>query len=113
MKIRRISTYLAVSVFFLSMLSVPVFAADHPGKALWDQGKCHVCHGDDGHGQTPAGKMLKAQDLSSAAVQKLSDAELFKIIKDGKGKMPAQGKRFNEQQIKTLVSFIRTFAKKK
>lgn len=113
MNIRRVSTYFAVSVFFLSMVCAPMLAADHPGKALWDQGKCHVCHGDDGHGQTPAGKMLKAQDLASAAVQKLTDAELFKIIKDGKGKMPAQGKSFNDQQIKTLVSYVRTFAKKK
>src|SRR5436305_13295437 len=51
--------------------------------------KCAPCHGADGSGQTPAGKNLKVGDLRSAEVQKLSDAEITKVLSDGKGKVAA------------------------
>jgi len=97
----------------IAFISTPLMAADHPGKPLWDRGKCHVCHGDDGKAQTPAGKKLGARDLSSDFVQKLSDDEIFAIIRNGKEKMPAWGHTFNDDEIRTLVSFVRTFAEKK
>jgi cytochrome c6 len=65
--------------------------------------KCAVCHGPDGKGETN-----KIRDLSSADVQKQSDAELTTIITDGKGKMPAYGKSLKADQVKELVAFIRS-----
>jgi len=68
--------------------------------------KCTPCHGADGSGQTPVGKNLKVRDLRSPEVQKLSDAEITKVLTDGKGKMPAS--KLAPADIKAVVGFIRT-----
>jgi cytochrome c6 len=73
--------------------------------------KCAMCHGPDGKAQTGIGKAEKIPDLASPEVQKLSDDELGAIITSGKGKMPAYGKTLKPDQIKDLVSYIRTLAK--
>jgi cytochrome c6 len=74
--------------------------------------KCAVCHGADGKGDTAVGKADKIRDLSSADVQQQSDAELTAIVTGGKGKMPAYGKSLKAEQIKDLVAYIRSLAKK-
>ena len=81
--------------------------ADDGGAALY-KAKCASCHAADGSGNTPAGKSLKVRDLCSADVQKLSDAELTKVIADGKGKMPGYAKKLSADQIKALVATIRS-----
>ena len=75
--------------------------------------KCVACHGSDASGNTPVGKNLKIRDLRSAEVQGQSDAQLFTIISNGKGKMPAYGKSLSKDQIQLLVSFIREQGKKR
>ena len=44
--------------------------------------KCAACHGADGKG-TAAGKKMGAPEFSSAAVQKVSDAEIADFIENG------------------------------
>jgi cytochrome c6 len=85
--------------------------ADDGGAALY-KSKCAACHGADGSGSTPAGKSLHVRDLRSAEVQSLSDAELTKLIADGKEKMPAYAKKLSAAQIKTLVATMRAMAPK-
>ena len=70
--------------------------------------KCQVCHGPDGKGDTTMGKKLGAKDFHSPEVAKATDAELFKITKEGKDKMPAYDKKLTDDQIKSLVKYIRT-----
>jgi mono/diheme cytochrome c family protein len=69
--------------------------------------KCQVCHGADGKGDTTMGKKLGARDFHSPEVTKLSDAELFKVTKEGKEKMPAYDKKLTDDQIQALVKYIR------
>ena len=88
-----------------------VTPADDDAAGLF-KAKCVACHGADASGNTPMGKNLKIRDLRSAEVQGQSDAELFKIISNGKGKMPAYGKSLSEEQIHKLVAFVRAQAKK-
>jgi len=95
------------AVFFLSL---PSHAQD-AGAALY-KAKCAACHGADGKGGTSMGKANKLRDLASADVQKQSDAELTTIIESGKGKMPAYGKSLKPDQVKELVTYIRSLAKK-
>jgi mono/diheme cytochrome c family protein len=45
-------------------------------------------------------------------VQKLSDDELNSIIADGKAKMPSYKKSLKSEQVKELVAYIRSLAKK-
>jgi mono/diheme cytochrome c family protein len=81
------------------------------GAALYKT-KCAACHGADGKGETPMGKANKLRDLGSADVQKQSDEDLIAIIANGKNKMPAYGKSLKPEQIRDLVAYTRTFAKK-
>jgi cytochrome c6 len=85
-------------------------AAQGGGEALY-KSKCVACHGADGKGETAIGKANKLRDFGSADVQKQSDDELSGIITSGKGKMPAYGKSLKPEQVKDLVSYIRTFKK--
>jgi len=73
--------------------------------------KCAMCHGPDGKGDTPAGKAMHVNDLSSADVQKLSDSDLGAVISSGKGKMPSY-KTLTPDQVKDLVGLVRSLGKK-
>jgi cytochrome c6 len=93
----------------LMFLSAPA-KADDTAEATY-KAKCVTCHGPDGKGETPTGKAMKAGDFASEAVQKMSDEDLSEAISKGKGKMPAY-KTLTADQVKGLVAYIRSFAKK-
>jgi mono/diheme cytochrome c family protein len=42
----------------------------------------------------------------------MSDAELTSLITNGKGEMPAYGKSLKPDQVKDLVTYIRSLVKK-
>ncbi len=86
-------------------------ATDEAGKSLF-KANCAVCHGDDGTG-TATGRALNAPDLHSEAVQKLTDAQIADQINSGKNNMPPFRNSLSQAQVKELVSFVRTFGKKK
>ena len=96
-------------------LALVSLAASSPAKA--DDGatlfksNCVVCHGADGTG-TPTGKALKAPDLHSEAVQKLTDKQIEDQINNGKNNMPPFKNTLNADQVKLLVAYVRTFKKK-
>jgi cytochrome c6 len=73
---------------------------------------CVLCHAADGSGNSPSGKALKAEDLASKEVQAKSDEDLTEVISKGKGKMPAFGAKLKSEDIKQLVTYIRTLPKK-
>jgi cytochrome c6 len=98
------------AVMSLAFAGVPTQAQD-AGTALYKT-KCAVCHGADGKGDTAVGKANKIRDLGSPEVQAQNDADLTTIITNGKGKMPAYGKSLKPDQVKDLVSYVRTLAKK-
>jgi mono/diheme cytochrome c family protein len=74
---------------------------------------CVLCHAPDGSGSSVSGKALKAKDLRLDEVQKKSDVELVEVIAQGKGKMPAFGKKLKPDEVKQLVAFIRALPKNK
>ena len=74
---------------------------------------CVLCHAADGSGNSPSGKALGAEDLRSEVVQKKTDAELAEAIAQGKGKMPAFGKKLKPEDITKLVAYIRALPKSK
>jgi cytochrome c6 len=91
--------------------AAPVFADGTPDGAAIYKGKCAMCHGPDGKGQTTMGKSMKLRDLASADVQKQTDQELGDIILNGKGKMPSYKGKLSAEEIKALVGFIRGLKK--
>jgi cytochrome c6 len=82
------------------------------GEALYKH-DCAGCHGPDGAGATAMGRTFKLRDLRSAEVQKMTDAQLSEIISQGKGRMPAYGKRLSSAQIHSVVVYLRDLAKTK
>jgi cytochrome c6 len=65
--------------------------------------KCAMCHAADGNG-TPMGVKMGVTPFKSS---KSTDADMIKITKEGKAKMPAY-KTLTDQQIGDLVKYIRT-----
>jgi len=95
-----------------ALLSLTVSSrADEAAEKLY-KAKCAACHGADGKGETAIGKANKMRDLGSADIQKQSDEDLLEIVTKGKNKMPAYGKSLKPEQMKDLVTYIRSFGKK-
>ena len=99
------------SLALLTFSTTVALAADPKGgRAAYDK-SCKVCHGATGIANPAIAKMMGVTipDLGSAAVQGLGDADLVKVVNEGKGKM---------KPIKTLsaspedvVAFVRTLKK--
>ena len=78
---------------------------------------CQRCHGPQGKGDGPAGKLLKTKPADWTNKQKMSglkDDYLFKIISGGGGSvgksklMPAFKGRLSDAQIRGVIAFIRS-----
>ena len=93
-------------------LAYPAFLRGQGDVAKIYKTNCVLCHAADGSGSSASGKALKAKDLRSDEVQKQTDAQLTDIITQGKGKMPAFGKKLKPEDIQQLVAFIRALPKK-
>jgi mono/diheme cytochrome c family protein len=104
----RTGKFMLLAAAVLAFTTVPARAQS--GAEVY-KSKCAMCHGADGKGDTPVGKSMKLRDLGSADVQKQSDTELIAITADGKGRMPGYKGKLTDDQIKEVVSYIRTFKK--
>ena len=102
------SAWLAATPIKMMMSSDSASATASPGQAspeLATQGheffetSCSECHGDDAHGD-------EGPDLHNLAI---SNARIAATIKKGiKGEMPTFAKKYNDGQIASLVSYLRT-----
>ena len=79
--------------------------------------RCSACHGDSGKGDGPAAIALnpKPRNYTDCAVMsKKSDAELFKVIKEGgpavalSPLMAPFGSQLNDKEVWDVVAFIRS-----
>jgi cytochrome c6 len=105
----------------LTLVAGPLVAVTSPfaaaqgsqesGAAVY-KSKCATCHGQDGSGNTPVGKSLQVADLRSADVQKKTDAELTQSIAEGKGNMPAFKTSVTENEIRAVLTYVRSLAAK-
>jgi cytochrome c6 len=100
----------AASVFFSPERSHATGSANGSGESVY-KARCVTCHGDDGGGRTTLGKEMKAPDLRSGEVQKLTDAELSEVVSRGKGEMPAFRKKLSRDQIQQVILHVRELAK--
>ena len=84
----------------------------HAGHAVYDK-SCRACHGSEGQGNPGIAKAMNVtiHELGSAEVQGKSDAELNKIITEGKGKMKPV-KPLSDDQVQNVIAYIRSLAKK-
>ena len=102
---------LAASLLVLASLS----GQAAPVAENWEN-HCTKCHGDDGKGQTKAGKKLQLKDYTDAKAQaEMKDEEMVKAITDGifdkagKEKMKAYKDELSGAEITELVAYVRKF----
>jgi len=110
--LRRAAVAVVLVIFgFLGPVSSAA-AADDVGAQAY-KSNCVVCHGADGTG-TPTGKSLKAPDLHSDAVQKMTNQQIEDQIANGKNNMPPFKSTLSKAQITALATYVRSeFGKKK
>jgi mono/diheme cytochrome c family protein len=75
--------------------------------------KCSRCHGADGRGHTIIGGMLGAPDFTDERWwrEEKSEARLVNSITNGKGDMPAFGRKLSRREISILAARVRGFRK--
>jgi cytochrome c6 len=100
---KTVRSFLVLAV--AASLAGAVGFAQSAGEATY-KAKCQMCHGATG---TPSAGMAKAMGIKAASdpdIQKLTAAQEFDAVKNGKGKMkPIAG--LTDAQIKDVVSFYR------
>lgn len=83
------------------------------GKKIYSY-DCASCHGATGNGKTDVAKEVKLPDLTDPATLKdRTDGEIFYVLKNGRGDMPAEGGRVKTEQLWDLVNYTRSLSKKK
>jgi mono/diheme cytochrome c family protein len=105
----KVSSKRIVILCLAAALVTPAFAQSS-GADIY-KAKCLMCHGPDGMANNSVGKALKAVSFKDPTVIKASDAELFAAVKNGKGKMPAENGKLTDDQIKTVIKYVRTLEK--
>ncbi|MCF6156354.1 MAG: cytochrome c [Candidatus Brocadia sp.] len=107
-------TSFAVAVGAITYFSgIPVSkAADIDAKKLY-MTHCKTCHGEDGH-PTDLGAGLGARELANAEWQaKTTDEQIIEQINNGTPeKMMPFKEKLTQDEIKALVSVVRSFGKK-
>ena len=98
---------LAIAIFMGSTMAGFGQTADHSAVSTY-KANCVACHAADGRGSA-VGKSLHVPDFHASQVQSKSDTQLAGIIAQGNGNMPAFDGRLTNDQISTLVKYIRTF----
>jgi len=106
------------TICLLLSTSIAWADADPRTQRAW-KAKCAPCHGEDGKGQTDAGKKLGVADMSAPAWQKkVTDEQIkssmqkgVKVQRNGKEvEMPAFAD-LKPDQLEGLLKFVRGFAK--
>lgn len=76
------------------------------------QSSCAQCHGATGDGKGVFGQSTfpPATDLTGGSAKAKSDAQLFRIVKDGLGltAMPAYASQYHDEDIAALVGYVRS-----
>ncbi len=96
----------------ITLLSAETNSKTAAGEAVY-KSHCVLCHGVDGMGKTTLGLQLKAFDLHSKDVQKLTDAQLKEVISNGKNNMPPFSEQLTGAEIDDLIKYVRVFGKAK
>jgi mono/diheme cytochrome c family protein len=81
------------------------------GKAAYEKA-CKACHGATGAANPGMAKAMNVEikDLGSSEVQAMSDADLKKIVTDGKGKMRPIS-TVTGKSVDDVVAYVRTLKK--
>ena len=112
-------TVTGVLVFLLALILIARpshaigVAKERPNNAaqLFSQ-NCAKCHGKDGRAKGLKAKVAGVRNLADTEWQdRVTDERIFNSINNGKGKMPAFGKKLSEADVNSLVNYVRSLKK--
>lgn len=110
----KLKTIIATIGLLVAFSAGSAFAAE--ATALFEK-HCMKCHGKDGKGATKMGRQSGAKDYTDPKVQaELKDEEAIKAIRgglkeNGKEKMKPYGGELSDEEIRSLVAYMRAFKK--
>lgn len=110
----KLKTIIATIGLLVAFSAGNAFAAE--ATALYEK-HCMKCHGKDGKGATKMGRQSGAKDYTDPKVQaELKDEEAIKAIRgglkeNGKEKMKPYGGELSDEEIRSLVAYMRAFKK--
>jgi cbb3-type cytochrome c oxidase subunit III len=82
---------------------------DSSAKSLFAR-RCSSCHGAAGRGETLAGKVSGAPDMTDGKWQAgVSEKRMATSIRNGRGTMPSFDGKLSQDEIAALVSHVRKF----
>ena len=107
----RTHTLVLLALVFLSSLgSAEPAPKARPAAQLYRR-YCVSCHGEDGKAKTSKGRFSHARDFTDPQWQAdVSDERIFNSIMNGRdvsGNMPAFSKKLKENEVNSLVTFVR------
>lgn len=108
-------TPLRLLALTIATAGLTTYGAD--AAANW-KAQCVNCHGENGKGNTKAGKKLSISDFTDPKVQAtFTDEEAFKTMKQGladeKGKTTMKAiEGLSDDEMKALVPYVRSLVKK-
>ncbi len=105
----------ALTTFLVALLLATLLANTEEqklGTQVYEK-KCVMCHGQDGVGDTKAGKMMKAPDLTKSEWKNgTSSTELAKTLREGLGKMPKYEGKLSDEELNAVAEYaVSKFAK--
>jgi len=81
--------------------------AQSTGEAVY-KASCQSCHGSTGTPSPGIAKMMGVKPASDPDIKKLTAAQQFEAVKNGKGKMKAFSGKLTDAQIKDSITYFRT-----
>lgn len=102
---------LACVTLFVAIAASPAGAAQNAAGAATYGARCSACHAPDGSGDTVIGKSANIPDLRFAPVQSQADAQLQDVIAHGTGRMPGFASSLSDDDIHSVVLYVRQLAK--
>ena len=103
---------LSIVVALLGALAVASTAAAdlELGKKVY-AAKCASCHGADGKGNAKMAGMLKVDIPDLSGSKGKSDAELLKLLAEGKKPMPSFAKALSKDEMESVLSYTKALVR--
>jgi len=100
-----LTTAILAGCCLLATLAFAFAQENEAGAAVYKK-RCVMCHGEDGVGDTKAGKMTQTPNIITAEWKtEKTVAELEKTLREGLGKMPKYEGKLSDDEIKAVAEY--------
>jgi mono/diheme cytochrome c family protein len=109
-EIMRVLSIVMALLGALALASTAAAADLELGKKVYTA-KCAACHGADGKGNAKMAATLKVTIPELSAATGKTDAELLKLLSEGKKPMPSFAKSLGKDETDAVLSYAKALAK--